>query len=120
MSRSPILAIAALAIFAACGGGGGAPGADAGAAGGPVAVSLSEWKIESKPAAVKAGKVTFEIKNTGNLEHNFVITGAGKSPNVLAKDATKLELELKAGSYEVHCDLPGHKEAGMTGRLEVK
>lgn len=118
MSRSLIFAIAALALFAACGGGGGAPGA--GAAGGPVAVSLSEWKIESKPATVKAGKVTFEIKNTGNLEHNFVVTGAGKSPNVLAKDATKLELELKAGSYEVLCDLPGHKEAGMTGRLEVK
>lgn len=116
MSHRPILAIASLAIFTACGGGSGGSGAAAG----PVAVSLSEWKIESKPAAVKAGKVTFEIKNTGNLEHNFVITGAGKSPNVLAKDATKLELELKAGSYEVHCDLPGHKEAGMTGRLEVQ
>ena len=117
MSRSPIFAIASLAFFAACGG---ASGAGSGSAGGPVAVSLSEWKIESKPATVKAGKVTFAITNTGNLEHNFVITGAGKSPNLLAKDATKLELELKAGSYEVHCDLPGHKEAGMTGRLEVQ
>jgi len=116
MSRSPVVAIAALAFVAACGGGGGTSGAGSGA----VAVSLSEWKIESKPATVKAGKVTFEIKNTGNLEHNFVITGAGRSPNVLAKDATKLELELKAGSYTVVCDLPGHKEAGMTGRLEVQ
>lgn len=116
MSRRPILAIASLTIFAACGGSGGGSGAAAG----PVAVSLSEWKIESKPATVKAGKVTFEIKNTGNLEHNFVITGAGRSPNVLAKDTTKLELDLQAGSYTVVCDLPGHKEAGMTGRLEVK
>lgn len=116
MSRSPIFAIAALAFVAACGGGGGATGAGSGA----VAVSLSEWKIESKPATVKAGKVTFEITNTGNLEHNFVITDAGRSPNVLAKDKAKLELELKAGSYTVLCDLPGHKEAGMTGRLEVQ
>ena len=113
MFSTRVVALASLAVAVACGGG------DT-AAGGPVAVSLSEWKIESKPATVKAGTVTFAVKNTGNLEHNFVITGVGKSPTVLAKDATTLEVSLKPGSYEVHCDLAGHKEAGMTGRLEVK
>lgn len=111
MSRSPIFAIASLAFFAACGGG---------APAGPVTVSLSEWKIEPTTITAKSGPLTFQIKNTGNLEHNFVIVGGERSKTVTAKDATTLDLTLKPGSYTVICDLPGHKEAGMTGRLEVK
>jgi len=82
---------------------------------------MSEFKFEPATAEVPAGKVTVVIANTGAVEHNFVIPRLEKgSEAVRAGARAELELDLKPGTYEVVCDVPGHKEAGMTMTLVVK
>lgn len=86
---------------------------------GPRAVTLKEWAIEPKELTAKAGSVTFEVKNAGNIEHNFVVEGVGQIDSLLAGQTKSLQVSVQPGTYSVICSLPGHKEAGMTGRLTV-
>ncbi len=119
-----VTVVLAAALTVACGPGG-PPG------GGPppppppggvttVNVSEKEWSITLATPTVKAGKITFNITNTGAIEHNFVVvqtkfevqaTQPGKS-----KTGTTM---LKPGTYTIICNIPGHEEAGMKTTLTV-
>ncbi len=89
-----------------------------------VAVTLSEWKIGLARDTVKAGAVTFRVKNTGTITHGFYVIGdkmdKGTS-DVPAGQEASLTLTLKAGTYEVFCPMSdnSHKMAGMTRKLIV-
>jgi nitrite reductase (NO-forming) len=84
-------------------------------------IRMSEFKFEPATAEVPAGKVTVVIANTGAVEHTFVIPEVGKGTQAVSAGAkAELELDLGPGTYEVICDVPGHKEAGMTMTLAVK
>ncbi len=82
-------------------------------------VTLNEWAVALASGTVKAGKVTFQVKNAGNLEHDFVIEGVGKIPLILPGETKTLVVNLKPGTYTVLCSLSGHKEAGMQTKLTV-
>ena len=82
-------------------------------------VTLKEWGIEPKAMTVKAGKVTFTVKNAGTLEHNFIIQGGDKVDSIFAAQTKTFEVTLAPGTYVVDCNLSGHKEAGMTATLNV-
>lgn len=84
-----------------------------------ITVSLKEWGIEPKAMTVKAGKVTFTVKNAGTLEHNFIIQGSDKIDSIFAAQTKTFEVTLTPGTYVVDCNLSGHKEAGMTATLTV-
>lgn len=104
----------------ATGSSGGAGTAGGAAPAGAVQVTLREWGVELSATSVKAGRVTFQVKNAGNLEHDFAIEGAKeKIPLLLPGETKELEVELKPGSYSVVCALAGHKEAGMQTKLTV-
>lgn len=124
-----MLAVLASFTFAACGGGqpaaeqpaappvAPAPSGDAQA----VEVAMSEFKFDLTPAEVRAGRVRFALKNTGAVEHSFVIEDVGKgTEQVRPGQETALEVELAPGTYTVICDVAGHREAGMTLELVVK
>jgi uncharacterized cupredoxin-like copper-binding protein len=110
-----------------------APAAHAGA------VTLSEFKVAPKPAAVVSGAVTFNVSNAGKVEHEFVVLKTSKPAANLLKGAradeagnvgeigsvkpgqTKaLKLKLAAGHYALICNLPGHYAAGQYADLTVK
>ncbi|MEK7863680.1 MAG: cupredoxin domain-containing protein [Chloroflexota bacterium] len=95
-------------------------GSAGGGGDGTIAVSLKEWAIEPKEIRATGGAVTIRVKNVGNLEHDFVIVGAGKIDSLLASETKTLQVQLAPGTYKVLCDLPGHSEAGMTGTLVVR
>lgn len=89
-----------------------------------VGVVLREFEIEPRPVKVRAGTVRFLVMNRGSVDHDFII------PSLQGHDAHEqhlinpgktqtVELELKPGSYEAICTVPGHKEAGMTVMVEV-
>ncbi len=93
------------------------------AAGGAQAVKirLAEFKFVPNTVEVKAGKVTFQLTNEGTVEHNFVITETGQRIEAIPPGKEKdFAVDLKAGTYHIECDVPGHKEAGMTMTLVVK
>ncbi|MBI4674302.1 MAG: cupredoxin domain-containing protein [Chloroflexi bacterium] len=111
------LMVVVAAIVAACGGGGGG-----GAAALTVNVEGSEFAYKPSEIAAKPGqKVTVSFKNTGTVEHTFVI----KDLNVklTAQPGKTVSGTFTApstpGTFEIHCDIAGHTEAGMVGKLTV-
>jgi uncharacterized cupredoxin-like copper-binding protein len=98
-------------------------GSGGAAAGSPIAVTLKEWAIEPKTIQVPAGHQTFKVTNTGRLKHNFSIIVNGqevKTANLATGETATLEADIPAGTYDTLCDIPGHKQQGMAGTLEVK
>ncbi|HSJ27517.1 MAG TPA: multicopper oxidase domain-containing protein, partial [Acidimicrobiia bacterium] len=81
-------------------------------------IELTEWGIEGD-LAVPPGPVDFVVHNSGTVLHNFEIVGVGVSPDVSSGRDITWSVNLPAGSYEVVCNIPGHKEAGMRATLTV-
>jgi uncharacterized cupredoxin-like copper-binding protein len=77
----------------------------------------SEFKFTIAKSA-KAGSVTFVVKNSGALPHDFKIAGK-KTPLLQSGQSAKLTVTLKAGSYPYLCAVSGHAAAGMKGVLKV-
>jgi uncharacterized cupredoxin-like copper-binding protein len=99
------------------------PGSGGAAGGSPIAVTLKEWAIEPKSIQVAAGHQTFKVTNEGKFKHNFTIMVNGqkvKTANIGNGETVMLEADIPAGTYDTLCDIPGHKEQGMAGTLEVK
>ncbi|MEK7327501.1 MAG: cupredoxin domain-containing protein [Chloroflexota bacterium] len=109
--RAALLASTLMLFVAACGPKAPAPSA--------VTVSIKEWAIEPAAMRVAAGKVTFTVANAGTIDHDFAIEGAGKIDLITPGDTKTLEITLEPGTYDLLCDLAGHKEAGMVGKLTV-
>jgi uncharacterized cupredoxin-like copper-binding protein len=87
-----------------------------------VTATETEFKIALPQTTVAAGAYAFTVKNDGNIEHDLVIKGNGvdeKTPNIAAGESASLEVDLKPGSYDVYCSIPGHKQAGMDLKLTV-
>ena len=89
-----------------------------------VTVRLSEWKVTLSSDTVRAGAVTFQVNNTGQMTHGFYVVGEGVDKgtrDIPARQAETLTLTLKPGTYEVFCPMSegSHKQAGMTRKLVV-
>jgi uncharacterized cupredoxin-like copper-binding protein len=142
LSRTLAGMLAAL-LLAACGGGsseksssGGASsasnsstsssGSDAGSAGQSVNVAADPGgalKFTTSKIEVASGKVTFDFTNKASIPHAFEIEGHGveaKTSTVTGGKSSVTVKDLKPGTYEFYCPVPGHKEAGMKGTLTVK
>jgi uncharacterized cupredoxin-like copper-binding protein len=87
-----------------------------------VTASETEFKIALDSSSISAGRVTFEVKNDGKIPHDLVVKGNGieaKTPLLDAGESKPLSVDLKAGTYDVYCSVPGHKQAGMDLKLTV-
>lgn len=86
-----------------------------------VRVEMSEFKFAMATTEVAAGTVTFELVNSGAVEHSFIIEGTDvKSEQIRPGQTVTVQTDLKPGMYTAVCDVVGHKEAGMTTQLTVK
>jgi uncharacterized cupredoxin-like copper-binding protein len=87
-----------------------------------VAVTETEFKIAMASTQLKAGPVTFDVKNAGQVDHDFVITGNGVTagtPRFKGGESRALRVTLKPGTYDAFCSVPGHKQAGMDQKVTV-
>jgi uncharacterized cupredoxin-like copper-binding protein len=84
-----------------------------------VNVTEKEFKIILATTTLKAGPVTFQIKNTGAIPHDLAIVGGPKSELIKAGGTATLKATLKAGTVELYCSVPGHKAAGMDLKVKV-
>jgi hypothetical protein len=88
------------------------------------AVDLVEWDVRSSYHTLGVGRVTFNVNNLGEDDHDLAVR-AGNGPALakleLAPGANgPLALDLAAGSYILYCSLQGHEAAGMRLAITVK
>ncbi|MEA2496609.1 MAG: hypothetical protein QOJ29_4520 [Thermoleophilaceae bacterium] len=106
---------------------------------GKVGVSVKEFSVNPSATQARAGRVTFNVRNTGTIPHEMVVlrtdkpaasllngARADEAGNVgetgdLAPGAGKVfSVKLKAGHYALICNLPGHYSAGQHIDFVVK
>ncbi len=79
-----------------------------------VPVSEAEFKIVLGSTNLKAGEITFQVKNDGKIPHNLSIKETGdKTKEIPAGGTAELKVTLKPGKYVLYCSIPGHEAAGM-------
>jgi plastocyanin len=67
-----------------------------------------------------AGKITVKMANKSGTPHDIVIDGKGKGEIVQNGAVSQFTADFAAGSYTFYCSVPGHRAAGMQGKLVVK
>ncbi len=125
-----LVSVVLIALLAACSGGTiGATRPASGGGGGGKTINVSATEFEFKPNQFegKVGeKVTFKVTNKGTVEHNFVILspdGSQELTKLTTQPGETKSLEFtptEAVTYQIDCNIAGHKEAGMVGELVVK
>jgi plastocyanin len=86
-------------------------------------ISETEFKLTPSTANVGSGAVTVTAKNDGSIPHTLEVEGNGvekKTGMIQAGSSAALKLNLKPGTYEMYCTIPGHKQSGMLGKVVVK
>ncbi|HEY1853004.1 MAG TPA: plastocyanin/azurin family copper-binding protein, partial [Solirubrobacterales bacterium] len=107
------------------GGGAEAEGGTAGS-GSEVAIEANpegQLAFEQKEVTAKAGKDTIDFTNQSAVPHNVTIeNSAGETigeTETLAEGSASATVNLKPGTYTFFCSVPGHRQAGMEGKLVV-
>jgi uncharacterized cupredoxin-like copper-binding protein len=76
----------------------------------------------TKQLSARAGTVTITMTNMSPLEHDVAVAEGTKvlgATPVFKGGKMKLTLKLKPGKYVFYCTVPGHRQAGMEGTLNV-
>ena len=129
-----LLLLPAVLLAAACGGGssGGSsssatPPATSSSGGGTgqvidIPISDSGFSFTKTSATAQAGTVTLKSVNPQPVPHDISIKGNGvevTGEQVTDGDTSTVTADLKPGTYELYCSVPGHEQAGMKGTLTV-
>ena len=82
-------------------------------------------KFTKSKLKAKAGKVTIAMTDpkSSGISHGIAVQGNGvkKIGKIVSPGKTStLKVKLKPGKYTFFCPVPGHKAAGMHGKLVVK
>jgi len=109
--------------------------APAPAAAGKVDVKLGEMFVRPNAQVVRAGKVTLTVANTGKLTHEMIVErtpvtldpsgkaneghSSGEVPELQPGKSGNVTLQLKPGTYQLFCNVPGHYAAGQHTNITV-
>lgn len=111
----------ALALVAGCGGD---DGEELPAVEGPtspnVELRATEMSYDPEQVAVQAGEVEVVLHNEGSMLHDVRIEDEPLLVEANAGETATEQVTLEPGSYQYFCSVPGHREAGMEGVLEVR
>jgi plastocyanin len=66
------------------------------------------------------GQITVKMTNKSGTPHDIVIDGKGKGEVVQGGGTSQFSADFTAGTYTYYCSVPGHRQAGMQGKLTVK
>ena len=127
-----IVGAAVIAVLAgACGGGGSSGGGSSGGGGGSASggqvveidVASSGFAYAETTATATAGHVEIKSMNPQGTGHDISLKGNGVDEHgdvVQDGGVSTIDIsDLKAGTYEFYCSVPGHEAAGMKGTLTV-
>jgi uncharacterized cupredoxin-like copper-binding protein len=102
-----------------------APAETGGGTGSPetVTVAGTEFAFALPSTELDPGPYVFEFENEGQIGHDLAIEGPGvegeKTPVIDPGERAEVEVDLRAGSYDLYCTVPGHREAGMETTVAV-
>ena len=85
--------------------------------------SSGQLAYQFAAATGQPGKVQIDSKNASSTPHDISIEGNGVNEHgkVVQNGGTStVSLTLKPGSYTFYCSVPGHRQAGMQGKLTVR
>lgn len=104
-----------------------------------VGIQLAEFTVRPTVTQAAAGKVTFDVQNSGRVTHEFVVLrtnkpaadllrgnradesgNVGETGDLRPGQAKSITLRLPAGHYALICNLPGHYAAGQHTDFTVK
>jgi uncharacterized cupredoxin-like copper-binding protein len=128
-----LVLLPAVLLAAGCGGGSSndtsasTPAASTPAAGGTsqtidIPISDSGFSFTKTSVTAPTGTVTLKATNPQSVAHDISIKGNGvdvKGSEVSNGGTSTVTANLKPGSYEFYCSVPGHEQAGMKGTLTV-
>lgn len=107
-------------------------------------MTLDEYSVRAEPGTVPAGQTAFEIRNTGSIEHDFIVLETELEFDELPLEEGQVDLEsseidelehihaidpgerasgevaLASGTYLLICNVPGHYQTGMRTPFEVE
>ncbi len=101
------------------------PTASGGGGGESVPVSETEYAIDPQNPTVKAGTVSFDVSNDGQVVHNLEVEGPNGDQDLdqdlQPGDSGTLEVDLsEPGSYRWYCPIDSHADQGMEGEITVE
>jgi uncharacterized cupredoxin-like copper-binding protein len=110
--------------LAGCGGGGGGGSknetvARITATNGKVTVDAHDISFSTREIDAKPGSLAITLDNKGALQHTFTIDKKVDISVSGGKQKTETAA-FTAGTYTFYCKVPGHRSAGMVGKLVVK
>jgi plastocyanin len=82
----------------------------------------SSLEYSDVPATATAGEVQVAMVNDSGQVHNVTFEGVNGDQPVAEAPAGETDVgsaTLEAGTVAYYCSVPGHREAGMEGELEV-
>jgi heme/copper-type cytochrome/quinol oxidase subunit 2 len=89
---------------------------------GAVIVSAENLRFGQDVIRVKADSpVTLQLANADMLPHSFDVDALGWHVSMNTRETTSITfLAPAAGTYTFTCNIPGHADAGMVGKLIVE
>ncbi len=85
-------------------------------------IDASEFSFSQSSIKVKKGeRVVIRFTNKGKAPHDFVIDELGVKSSLLSSGKSE-DVEFipqKTGKFKFYCSVPGHREAGMEGIIEI-
>ncbi len=82
-------------------------------------INLTEFAILGD-LTVPEGNLNLDVVNKGGINHTLALVGGPSTGDMASGQSADLALGLIApGEYELFCEIPGHKEAGMVTSLTV-
>ena len=84
-------------------------------------LNIDMLEMAYSPAKVDvahAGRYSVKIANTASIPHDIIFSNGVKLAVEPSKQASTV-LDIPESGLTFHCSLPGHKEAGMVGRIVV-
>ncbi len=119
--RTAVVLVMGLAALAGCSSSGESAQGLPGVAVSPgIDVVATEMAYDPSNIVVEAGEVPVRMVNEGTVIHDLRIEGL---PFLLEAEPGATEtatVDLEPGTYQFYCSIPGHREAGMEGVLEVR
>lgn len=88
----------------------------------PITIDLAEYSFSPDHLTLKAGQTAeLALTNTGKILHTFTVPDLNVDESLAAGQSKTITVRAaKSGTFELFCSIPGHKERGMRGQVNVQ